>query len=715
LSDLSIYGQYLYFSFVSTVLQTAIEYLKGVGPQKGEVLRKQLNVHTYEDLLTYFPFRYIDRSVIHTISEINEFSQYIQLRGVVTAIKQIGEGRGKRLTAKFSDRTGNIELVWFQGIDWVLKNIKPNIEYVLFGKPAMFNHNFNIAHPDIEISNGEIEAGAGKGLMPMYNSSETARKRFLDSKGIQRIERVLMDTLVPRDIPEFLPHHILERYNLMGRFSAFQNIHFPKNEEILETAKHRLKFDELFLTQLRLMKMKVLRTTYSKGFIFPKIDNYFKIVYDNLPYKLTGAQQRVLREIRKDTVSGKQMNRLLQGDVGSGKTVVALLTMLMGIDSDFQACIMAPTEILANQHFEGISELLKGSGLHVALLTGNVRAAARRNILANLVEGKLHILIATHALLEDPVVFRNLGIAVIDEQHRFGVAQRAKLWSKNTIPPHVLVMTATPIPRTLAMTTYGDLDVSIIDELPPGRKPIKTVHRTEPRRAAVFGFLKEQIAEGRQIYIVYPLIEESETLDLNNLMEGHEAITRAFPLPQYSVSILYGKMKPADKDYEMQRFVRGETNIMVATTVIEVGVNVPNASVMVIENTERFGLAQLHQLRGRVGRGASQSFCILMTGEKISYVSKRRIEVMCATNDGFVIAEEDMRLRGPGDIDGTRQSGDVNFRIANIATDGVIMEAAREAASDVLESDPSLELPQHATLRSFVQSQSKDNVWSKIS
>jgi len=705
----------MYFSVVSATLQTAIEYLKGVGPQKGEVLRKQLSVHTYEDLLTYFPFRYIDRSVIHTVSEINEFSQYIQLKGVITGIKQIGEGRGKRVSAKFSDKTGSIELVWFQGTDWVLKNIRPNIEYVVFGKPAMFNHSFNIAHPDIELTTQEVELTGGKGLMPMYNSSETAKKRFLDSKGIQRLERVLMDTLGPRDIPEFFPRGILERYNLLNRFDAFQNIHFPKNEEILEAARNRLKFDELFLTQLRLMKMKVLRTSFSKGFIFPKIDNYFKIVYDNLPYKLTGAQQRVLKEIRKDTVGAKQMNRLLQGDVGSGKTVVALLTMLMAIDSGFQACLMAPTEILSNQHYEGISELLKGSGLHVALLTGNVKAAARRNILANLAEGKVHILIGTHALLEDPVVFHNLGLAVIDEQHRFGVAQRAKLWAKNTTPPHVLVMTATPIPRTLAMTTYGDLDVSIIDELPPGRKPIKTVHRTEPRRAAVFGFLKEQIAEGRQVYIVYPLIEESETLDLNNLMEGHEAITRAFPLPQYSVSIIHGRMKPKDKDYEMQRFVRGETNIMVATTVIEVGVNVPNASVMIIENTERFGLAQLHQLRGRVGRGASQSFCILMTGEKVSFVSKRRIEVMCATNDGFVIAEEDMRLRGPGDIDGTRQSGDVNFKIANIALDGPIMEAAREAASGILEEDPSLELPQHAALRAFVLAQSKDNLWSRIS
>jgi ATP-dependent DNA helicase RecG len=689
--------------------------LKGVGPQKGEMLRKQLNIHTCSDLLYYFPFRYIDRSQVQQISEVNEHSQYIQLKGSITGLKVLGEQRGRRLVANFTDGSGNIELVWFQSIDWVQRNIRANVPYLLFGKPQLFNGKFNITHPEMELVSGEIQT-EGKGLQPVYSTTETLKKRYLDSKGILKLTAVLMELVKPEELPEFLPEDVMRSNGLMGRFEAMLSIHFPKNEKQLSAAQHRLKFEELFLLQLKLHKQKVIRLGSSKGYLFPELGKYFNDFYKNhLPFKLTGAQERVLKEIRRDTLGGKQMNRLLQGDVGSGKTMVALITMLIALDNNFQACLMAPTEILASQHLESISPLLQPLGINVALLTGSTKAAARRNILANLAEGKIHIIIGTHALLEDKVVFKNLGIAIIDEQHRFGVAQRARLWAKNVQPPHVLVMTATPIPRTLAMTTYGDLDVSVIDELPPGRKPVKTVHRLESSRASVFNFLKEQIALGRQIYIVYPLIEESEALDLKNLMHGFEAVERYFPLPDYAVSIVHGKMPTATKDYEMQRFVRGETNIMVATTVIEVGVNVPNASVMVIENTERFGLAQLHQLRGRVGRGADQSYCILMTGEKLSYNGRNRIKVMCETNDGFVIAEEDLRLRGPGEIDGTRQSGDIQLRIADLVQDVDILEAARKAAGKVIEEDATLSNSNNFALRSYLEGLKSETLWSKIS
>jgi len=689
--------------------------LKGVGPQKGEMLRKQLNIHTCSDLLYYFPFRYIDRSQVQQISEVNEHSQYIQLKGSITGLKVLGEQRGRRLVANFTDGSGNIELVWFQSIDWVQRNIRANVPYLLFGKPQLFNGKFNITHPEMELVSGEIQT-EGKGLQPVYSTTETLKKRYLDSKGILKLTAVLTELVKPEELPEFLPEDVMRSNGLMGRFDAMLSIHFPKNEKQLSAAQHRLKFEELFLLQLKLHKQKVIRLGSSKGYLFPELGKYFNDFYKNhLPFKLTGAQERVLKEIRRDTLGGKQMNRLLQGDVGSGKTMVALITMLIALDNNFQACLMAPTEILASQHLESISPLLQPLGINVALLTGSTKAAARRNILANLAEGKIHIIIGTHALLEDKVVFKNLGIAIIDEQHRFGVAQRARLWAKNVQPPHVLVMTATPIPRTLAMTTYGDLDVSVIDELPPGRKPVKTVHRLESSRASVFNFLKEQIALGRQIYIVYPLIEESEALDLKNLMHGFEAVERYFPLPDYAVSIVHGKMPTATKDYEMQRFVRGETNIMVATTVIEVGVNVPNASVMVIENTERFGLAQLHQLRGRVGRGADQSYCILMTGEKLSYNGRNRIKVMCETNDGFVIAEEDLRLRGPGEIDGTRQSGDIQLRIADLVQDVDILEAARKAAGKVIEEDATLSNSNNFALRSYLEGLKSETLWSKIS
>ena len=700
---------------MSNFLSTPIEYLKGVGPQRAEVLRKEMEIDTYRDLIYYYPFRYVDRSVIHKVRDINFNTQYIQVHGKITHFDMIGTGRGRRLVATFADSSGEIELVWFQGADWIQKSVKTGVEYIIFGKPNYFNGDYNIAHPDIELA-ADAKKEAALGLQPVYPTTEKAKKKYLDSKAIQKFTRQLIDIAGERDIPEYLPESIIKGQRLMKRGDAMRNIHFPKNENVLAEAQHRIKFDELFQIQLRVMKLKNNRSNTVRGFLLEKIDNYFDKFYkERMPFELTGAQKRVLKEIRKDTLSGKQMNRLLQGDVGSGKTMVALLTMLMAIDNGFQSCLMAPTEILAQQHFASIEQMLKGTGLEVALLTGSVKGKVRKYILQNLKEGNIHIVIGTHALIEDHVEFKNLGMVVIDEQHRFGVEQRSKLWAKNVRPPHVLVMTATPIPRTLAMTVYGDLDVSVIDELPPGRKPIRTVHRTDSDRLRVFGFVRDQIAEGRQIYYVYPMIEDSEESDLKNLMDGYESLSRAFPLPGYRISILHGKMKPADKDFEMQRFVRGETQIMVATTVIEVGVNVPNASVMVIENAERFGLSQLHQLRGRVGRGSEQSFCILMTNSKIGPDSSKRVKVMCETNDGFIIAEEDLRLRGPGDLDGTRQSGAINLRIADLAQDTHILEAAREEAFKIIDTDPELKLAENQALRRFVEMESHDNVWSKIS
>ena len=700
----------------SVFLSSAIEYLKGVGPQRGEILRKHLNIHTCGDLLDFFPFRYIDRSVVNRIADITEHTQFIQLKGTISHAKIVGDKRAKRLVAKFTDASGSIDLVWFQSVDWILKTINPNVPYLIFGKPQLFKNTFNIPHPDIEPLQQQAPNEAGKGLQPVYSSTETLRKRYLDSKGIQKLTQQLVTQLSENDLPEFLPAPILHAQKLLGRFAAYKNIHYPTNESILFAAKQRLKFEELFLLQLKLQKQKSVRIASSKGFVFPSLGKFFNNFYtQHLPFKLTGAQERVLKEIRRDTLSGKQMNRLLQGDVGSGKTMVALITMLMALDNGFQACLLAPTEILASQHYEGIAALLKPLGIHVALLTGSTKTAARKAILANLKEGTFQIAIGTHALLEDTVQFNNLGMAIIDEQHRFGVAQRAKLWAKNIQPPHVLVMTATPIPRTLAMTVYGDLDVSVINELPPGRKPVKTVHRTENSRTSVFNFLKEEIAKGRQIYVVFPLIEENEEMDLKSLMEGFESVSRWFPLPEYAVSVVHGKMPTATKEYEMQRFVRGETDIMVATTVIEVGVNVPNASVMIIENAERFGLSQLHQLRGRVGRGAEQSFCILMTNEKISHTAQQRLKVMCHTNDGFVIAEEDLRLRGPGEIDGTRQSGDIALKIADLVQDTALLEAARQAATTIIETDPMLQQPENTALHTYLQTMNNQAIWSKIS
>jgi ATP-dependent DNA helicase RecG len=696
-------------------LQSEIEFLKGVGPEKGKLLRAELQVNTFGDLLRYYPFRYVDRSAIHKISDLTPLTQYIQLKGKVTGFHQVGDKKHKRLIGSFRDETGEIDLVWFQSADWIRKSIKTGVDYLIFGKPNIFGGLYNIAHPEMELYTDEIKT-SGKGLQPIYSSSEKTKKKGLDSRGIERLAHTLLANLKESDVPEFMPPEIMQRYRLAPRYEAMVNIHFPKSEKLLNDAIRRLKFEELFLIQLQLMKVRANRNTFTHGFIFEKIDNKFEQFYkQNLKFELTGAQKRVLKEIRKDTLSGKQMNRLLQGDVGSGKTIVALLTMLMAIDNGYQACLMAPTEILAMQHYESLMDALKGTGVQVVLLTGSVKGKARKFILENLEEGKINIAIGTHALIEDKVIFKNLGLVVIDEQHRFGVAQRAKMWDKNENAPHILVMTATPIPRTLAMTIYGDLDVSVIDELPPGRKPIRTVHRSDSARLRVFGFLKEEITKGRQIYIVYPLIEESAALDLKHLMDGYESISRAFPKPQYQISIVHGRMRAADKDFEMQRFVRGETQIMVATTVIEVGVNVPNASVMVIENAERFGLAQLHQLRGRVGRGAEQSFCILMTGHKLSNESKQRISVMCQTNDGFIIAEEDLKLRGPGDLEGTQQSGVVNLRLADLVHDTSILEAARETAQQLLDSDPMLSKPEHALLLRYVEQISKEKIWGRIS
>jgi ATP-dependent DNA helicase RecG len=696
-------------------LSSPIEYLKGVGPQRGELLRKHLHLHCYKDLLEFFPFRYIDRSILHKITDIRENTSFVQLKGKITDLKIVGEKKNKRLTAKFTDHTGSIQLVWFQSIDWILKTINPHVEYLIFGKPQWFKGVVNIPHPELEpILSPAVPLT--KGLQPIYSSTETLRKKYLDSKGIQKLTHQLVQQLKESHLPDFLPPYLVEKYQLMSRCEAFKNIHFPTSQKSLHLAQQRLKFEELFLLQMKLQKQKSLRLTTSKGFVFTTIGKYFNDFYhQHLKFKLTSAQERVLKEIRRDTLSGKQMNRLLQGDVGSGKTLVALMSMLMAIDNGFQACLLAPTEILAAQHHQTITSWLQPMNIPVDLLTGSTKTAERKKILTNLKEGNSKIIIGTHALLEDPVQFHHLGLAIIDEQHRFGVAQRAKLWTKNTQPPHVLVMTATPIPRTLAMTVYGDLDVSIINELPPGRKPVKTVHRTDTSRTSVFNFLKQEIAKGRQVYVVYPLIEESEESDLKSLMEGFEAVSRWFPLPDYAVSVVHGKLPPDLKDYEMQRFLKGETDIMVATTVIEVGVNVPNATVMVIENAERFGLAQLHQLRGRVGRGAEQSYCILMTGEKLSYPAQMRIKIMCQTNDGFVIAEEDLRLRGPGDIDGTRQSGDLVLKIADLSHDAQLLHSARLEAGNIIESDPYLQKPEHSQLRTFLASETQNSLWAKIS
>jgi ATP-dependent DNA helicase RecG len=694
-------------------LQTPIEFLKGVGPQRAQLLKKELGIISVDDLVNYFPFRYVDRSQYHTISELPTLDGPAQLKGMIVHVSERQVGKQTRLIAKFQDRTGIIELVWFQGGKWIKPLLKLNTEFQVYGKAKFFGSNFTIPHPEIiEFEKVKSE----KGLQAVYSSTEKLNMNGLSSKGIARITAQLVELLKGK-IQETLPQSIVNELRLMSREASLIQIHFPTDDARVASARIRLKFEELFFLQLEMLMRKQISIRKTGGHIFPEVGFAFTEFYENhLPFELTGAQKRVLKEIRKDFMIGHHMNRLLQGDVGSGKTLVALLTILMGIGNGFQGALMAPTEILATQHFVTLSDMLKNMDIKLELLTGSVGKKDRRRIHEGIESGETHILVGTHALLEDVVQFKNLGIVVIDEQHRFGVAQRARMWKKNTIPPHVLVMTATPIPRTLAMTFYGDLDVSVIDELPPGRKLIETSHRFETNRLTVFGFMKSEIAKGRQIYVVYPLIKESETLDYNNLMDGYEAISRTFPLPDYRVSIVHGQMKAADKEFEMQRFVKGETQIMVATTVIEVGVNVPNASVMIIESSERFGLSQLHQLRGRVGRGAEQSYCILMTGIKLSKESKKRLETMVRTNDGFEIAEVDLELRGPGDIMGTQQSGELDLKIADLAKDGQIVVLARDNARKILEEDPFLEQPNHSLIREKLRKimMSKPN-WSSIS
>lgn len=696
-------------------LNNSIEYLKGVGPKRAELLKTELGIFTFNDLLNYFPFRYVDRSKFSKISEIESDSVFIQVKGKISGLTTVGEGGAKRLVADLRDDSGEIELVWFKGQKWVQEKIKPNVEYIVFGKPNYFNKRFNFAHPEIEAV-ADAETGVNATLQPFYSSTEKLKTRGLDSRGMAKLTKNLVDQ-INVNIEETLPHEIVSNLKLISREKAIINIHHPEDQAILDRAITRLKFEELFFIQLALLKSKFVRTTSIRGHNFSIVGEYFNTFFrQHLPFELTGAQKRVIREIRANMGSGRQMNRLLQGDVGSGKTLVALMCMLIAIDNNYQACLMAPTEILAQQHFATISRFLKQMPVKIKLLTGSVKIAERRVIHHELENGALNILIGTHALIEEKVVFQNLGLVVIDEQHRFGVEQRAKLWKKNDIPPHVLVMTATPIPRTLAMTVYGDLDVSVIDELPPGRKAVQTLHYFDTKRPMVFGFLKKQIALGRQVYVVYPIINESETLDLKDLMDGLESFTREFPLPDYAISMVHGQMKTEVKDFEMQRFIRGETQIMVATTVIEVGVDVPNASVMVIENAERFGLSQLHQLRGRVGRGADQSFCILMTGYKLTKEAKTRIETMVRTTDGFEIAEVDMQIRGPGDMHGTQQSGVLDLQLADIVKDEKILKFARNLAAEILEKDPKLELPQNSILaQRLLQLQKHRSDWSKIS
>jgi ATP-dependent DNA helicase RecG len=697
----------------SNVLQTPIVYLKGVGPNRAETLQSELGIHTYQDLINLFPNRYIDKTQYYKISQLQRTSSDVQIVGKIVNIKTVEQKKGKRLVAKFIDDTGEMELVWFRGQKWIRENIKLNIPYVIFGKVNWFNGTFSMPHPEMELWE-DHEKGLKIYMQPVYPSTEKLANKGITNRVTNKlIQQLFLET--KGRFTETLSPSLINDLGLISKAEALFNIHFPKNQEFLAKAQFRLKFEELFYIQLQLISKNLMHKQKIKGYNFDKVGKLFKTFYEqHLPFELTNAQKRVIKEIRADLGSNAQMNRLLQGDVGSGKTIVALMTMLLAIDNGFQACLMAPTEILANQHFMGIKDLLGDIGVNIALLTGSVKKSARRAIHEQLETGELHILIGTHALLEDKVAYKNLGLAIVDEQHRFGVAQRAKLWHKNDIPPHILVMTATPIPRTLAMSLYGDLDISIIDELPPGRKPIKTVHRYDSNRLKVFQFIRDEIKKGRQVYVVYPLIQESEALDYKDLMDGYESIARDFPLPDFQISIVHGKMKPADKDYEMERFVKGETQIMVATTVIEVGVNVPNASVMIIESAERFGLSQLHQLRGRVGRGADQSFCILMTGHKLSSDSKTRLETMVGTNDGFQIAEVDLKLRGPGDLMGTQQSGVLNLKIADIIKDNDILKTARYFALKILREDISLQ--RHPViLHAYTQLVKYKNIWNYIS
>ncbi|WP_341200321.1 ATP-dependent DNA helicase RecG [Croceibacter atlanticus] len=700
---------------MSSLLQTPIDYLKGVGTNRADLLRTELDIHTFQDLLNFFPFRYIDKTKYYKINELQRNSADVQVIGKITHIKTVEQKRGKRLVADFIDDTGKMELVWFRGHKWIKENLKLNTAYVIYGKVNHYNGTFSMPHPEMEpyaTHKEEVKIA----MQPVYSSTEKLTNKGITQRFMGKMmQQVFIQTGATYE--ETLAAPLREELKLISKTQALRNIHFPKNSELLAKAQFRLKFEELFYIQLQMLSKNLQRKQRLKGFPFDQVGEVFNDFYENhLPFELTNAQKRVIKEIRNDLGSSAQMNRLLQGDVGSGKTIVALMCVLLAIDNNFQAVLMAPTEILAQQHYQGIKDLVAHLDIKVNLLTGSVKKSDRTLIHEALEDGTLNLLIGTHAVLEDKVQFKNLGLAIIDEQHRFGVAQRSKLWRKNTIPPHILVMTATPIPRTLAMSVYGDLDISVIDELPPGRKAIKTVHRFDSHRLRLFKFIRDEIEKGRQVYVVYPLIQESEVLDYKDLMDGYESIVRDFPQPEYQVSIVHGQMKPADKDYEMQRFVEGKTHIMVATTVIEVGVNVPNASVMIIESAERFGLSQLHQLRGRVGRGAEQSFCILMTGHKLSDDSKTRLETMTRTNDGFEIAEVDLKLRGPGDMMGTQQSGVLNLKIADIVKDNNILKLARSYAYAILKEDPSLSDDSNAIYRKIYKLLGKDKtIWKYIS
>ena len=696
---------------MASFFDTRIEFLKGIGPQKAALLNTELGIFTYSDLIQHYPFRYEDRSHFWKIREIHEELPYVQLKGTFRHLEMVGVGPKKRLVGRFHDDSGMIEMVWFQGAKWIVSKLKTGVEYVVYGKPTLYGRNFNIAHPEVEPLS---EASLSKGLQPVYPTTEKLKAKFMDSKAINKAMAMLMEQAMPH-IQETLPDDLLNEYKLMSKKEAMKYIHFPSAKNALDKAIARLKFEELFYIQFKLLRQRALRRVEFEGMILKNIPTLNEFYKNHLPFDLTNAQKRVIREIYKDVCSGKQMNRLLQGDVGSGKTIVAFICMLMALDNGAQACLMAPTEILSDQHYKGLKELADKLGLNIRKLTGSTKTKERREIHEQLEDGSLHIIVGTHALLEEKVKFKNLGLVVIDEQHRFGVAQRAKLWSKNAhIPPHILVMTATPIPRTLAMTLYGDLDLSVIDELPAGRKPIQTIHQYEKNRLKVLGFVRDQISKGRQIYIVYPLIEESEKMDLKNLTDGYQALSEYFK--EYKVDLLHGRMTPENKDIAMAAFVKGETNVLVATTVIEVGVNVPNASVMVIENSERFGLSQLHQLRGRVGRGAEQSYCILMSEYKLSKDSRFRLDTMVKTNNGFEIADADLKLRGPGDMAGTQQSGILELKLANLAEDSNTLQVARIAAMNILDKDPELEMREHYSIKRQLEALPKNATnWSRIS
>ncbi|MCL2167591.1 MAG: ATP-dependent DNA helicase RecG [Lentimicrobiaceae bacterium] len=684
------------------LLETPIEYLKGVGPKKAEIFKKEFQIFTFQDLLFYYPYRHVDKSQIHTISAIEAEGVFMQFKGKIISYETVGERHTKRLVAQFTDETGVLELVWFNSLKWIENMLAERREYIIFGKPTLFNHRWNMSHPEMLDPEKQMNSGLSMAFQPLYNTSDKAKKSGLDSRSISKIMITLLNQ-VQEIITERLSDDIIQKYKLLSLKEALINIHYPESQESLNKALLRLKFDELFFVQLRLLTQKLVHTQRSSGHLFSTVGETFNTYYKTyLPFELTNAQKRVIKEIRADIGSGKQMNRLLQGDVGSGKTITALLVMLIAKDNGYQSCLMAPTEILATQHFESITKLLKDMPVKVGFLTGSTKSKERKSLFEELQTGEIDILIGTHALLENNVIFNNLGLVIIDEQHRFGVEQRSKMWKKNNIPPHILVMTATPIPRTLAMTLYGDLDVSIIDELPKGRKPIVTRHLYEKNRLGMFGFMQKEIAAGRQVFVVYPLIKESEKMDLFDLMAGYDLMADCFPIPLYQIGIVHGKMKAKEKDFVMNRFVKGEINILLSTTVIEVGIDVPNASVMVIENAERFGLSQLHQLRGRVGRGADQSYCLLMTKHELSTESKQRLKAMTDTNDGFEIANIDLRLRGPGDLQGTRQSGELDFKLADLAKDEKLVLFTRNLAKEILEEDPDLQIARNQSMGKYL-------------